>query len=241
MLKVIPPHEMEVIPPNGESAKLIQSALLSIRQGSGIAGDLAKHFVRNSLALDYEIHTEVLRHQHRKIMMALSEYEQLVRFIEYYEKVGQLDSKLAKITLDYIYKAYNKTLNKSSNFLIGTVVFVGILIVAFQPWNHFTGVRASKDEASQHDSSISLPLKNCQTSDSPSSKKLYPVWVRYDDGVLKHIAENYCPYRFIKNISSQRRVIQVAAFQEQSKASELARMLENDPKVKNGEVGIPTQ
>jgi hypothetical protein len=87
----------------------------------------------------------------------------------------------------------------------------------------------------------SFPLSQCGDNNPDGEQQFYPVFVnKTDDLTLQYIRENYCNDAFIKYRESlDIQSIQVASFLTYSQAEEFSKIMIDDPKVNNCEVGNP--
>lgn len=244
-VKIIPSDKIEIIPHTSETEQLIRYALHTSRTGAGTAGDLAKLFTSRALATDLDIYIERVRHRNQKILMTLSEYNNSVQIIKRCQRNGQIDYELAEVTIHHLRDAYQSTLRESSHFPTGLLCF-GILFagaVGLFGWKSFAGNQTpSLTGNNPSPTTITLPLAECGGSNVPSNQLWYPVWIdKVDEMTLNYIRERYCSKSFLLQVDPSKQVIQVASFHEYAKAESLAKMLENDPKVGNGKVGIVTR
>jgi hypothetical protein len=198
------------------------------------------------LATDLDIHLARVRHGHTKTLLTLREYNTTIRIIEHCQQKGQINKDLANLTIKHLINSYETKLKSSEKFP-GYLIFfgcllslglIGLWISRNVPGLEIPGSSRTPSVVSQ--TTLQLPLPECGTGSNPSNQRWYPVWINSTDSeTLEYVKKKYCPSAFIYNVTSQRQVIQIAGFHEQSKAQQLMKVLESDSKIKSAEVGIP--
>lgn len=244
----IPLNEIEIISPNIDPSDLVQYSLQATRQGTGTVSELAKVVVNKALATDLDIHLARVKHGHTKILITLREYNTTIRIIEHCRQAGQINKDLADLTIKHLINSYKTDLESSEKFpgcliFFGCFLSLGLIVLWMSrnvPGPEIPGSSKTPNVISQ--TTLQLPLPECGAGSNSSNQRWYPVWInRTDSETLEYVKKKYCSSAFVYNVTSSRQVIQVAGFQEQSKAQQLMKALESDPnsKVKSVEVGVP--
>lgn len=99
----------------------------------------------------------------------------------------------------------------------------------------------SRLNSSQNTTRWNFPQPHCGDDNPSNQQKFYPVFVNTtNQNTLNYVQNNYCNDAFIVYRKlAQRQSIQVASFLTKSTADELVEILNKDPKIGNGEVGVP--
>lgn len=244
--KKIPLNEIQILPPDIDPSALIQYSLQATRQGTGTVSELAKVVVNKTLETDRAIHSALIQHEHMKILITVHEYNKTIELIEYLQQAGKINKKLADLTINHLVNSYEKTLESSNEFpgclfFFGCLLSLGFLVswvLRNVPDLEIPGYSKTPDAFNQP--ILQLPLPQCRTSNNLPNQRWYPVWINdKSSATLEYVKKKYCSTAFIYNVTSARRVIQIAGFSEQSKAQQLMKALESDPKIKNAEIGVP--
>lgn len=243
--KKIPLDKIQIIPDNTDPSALIQYSMQATRQGSGTVSELAKIVLNKVLETDFDIHVAIVTHNQKKILTTLQQYNYTVRIIEFYLEKGQINKDLAAVTINHLINSYEINLESSEKFP-GCLLFFGCLLslVFFAPWllKNMPDLEIpgySKNPNTVTQATLQLPLAECSAGSNLPNQRWYPVWVNdTDSATLEHVKKKYCSASFVYNVTSSRQVIQIAGFSELSKAQQLIKVIESDPKINSAEIGV---
>lgn len=244
-VKKIPLDRIQIIPDNTDPSALIYHSLQATRQGTGTVSELAKIILNKTLETDFHIHVAMLRHNHEKTLVTLYQYNNTIGVIEFYRAKGQIHNDLADLTIKHLTNSYEAKLESSEKFP-GCFLVLGCLLslVFFVPWVlknvtdlEIPGYTKTPNVVTQ--TTLQLPLPECSTGSNLTGQRWYPVWVNdTDSATLDYVRKKYCSGAFVYNVKPSRKVIQIAGFSEQSKALQLIKVLESDPKINSAEIGV---
>lgn len=99
----------------------------------------------------------------------------------------------------------------------------------------------SRVNSLQNTTRWNFPQPHCGDDNPSNQQNFYPVFINTtNQNTLNYVQNNYCNDAFIVYRKlSQRQSIQVASFLTKSTADEFVEILNKDPKIGKGEVGVP--
>ncbi len=244
--KKISLDKIQILPPDIDPSVLIQHSLQAARQGTGTVSELANIVLNKTLETDRYIDSALIKHKTKKILITAYEYNKTIEFIEYWQQVGNFNKDLADLTKNHLINSYEEKLESSEKFpgcllFFGCLLSLGFLVplvLKNVPDLEIPGYTKTPTIVTQ--TTLQLPLAECGKGSNLPNQRWYPVWVNdTHPATLEYVKKKYCSAAFVYNVTSSRQVIQIAGFQEQSKAQQLMKALESDPKINSVEIGMP--